>query len=266
MKLKRLPEDFQVEELTPVEAGEQGRFTLLPAGQAGLGTLEAVEAICRRWNLSGRQVSYGGLKDRHAVTIQYLTILDGPERSLHESSFDLEPLGPARPPLRPAALPRQPVPDRPPRPDRRGRRPRPSPRSRASRGRPAELLRRPAVRLGRVLRRVHRPGLAEGRPRAGPAAGAGRAQPVRPLGRRRPQKAILRDCWGRWAEAKARLERSSARSIVTYLVDHPDRLPRAPSPGSSESCARSTSRRSRATSGTWCSRAGSSGTPGPSSA
>ena len=35
------------------------------------------------------------------------------------------------------------------------------------------------------------------------------------------QKAILRKCWGRWGEAKATLERSSTRSIVTYLVDHP---------------------------------------------
>ncbi len=35
------------------------------------------------------------------------------------------------------------------------------------------------------------------------------------------QKAILRDCWGRWADAKAQLERSSTRSIVTYLADHP---------------------------------------------
>ena len=35
------------------------------------------------------------------------------------------------------------------------------------------------------------------------------------------EKAILRDCWGRWTEAKSRLDRSSARSIVTYLVDHP---------------------------------------------
>ena len=31
----------------------------------------------------------------------------------------------------------------------------------------------------------------------------------------------MRDYWGQWAEAKARLERSSTRSIVTYLVDHP---------------------------------------------
>src|SRR5262249_13168227 len=35
------------------------------------------------------------------------------------------------------------------------------------------------------------------------------------------EKAILRSHWGRWPEAKARLPRSSARSIVTYLVDHP---------------------------------------------
>ncbi|MBX6315941.1 MAG: tRNA pseudouridine(13) synthase TruD, partial [Isosphaeraceae bacterium] len=35
------------------------------------------------------------------------------------------------------------------------------------------------------------------------------------------EKATLRASWGHWAEAKARLERSHARSIVSYLVDHP---------------------------------------------
>ncbi len=35
------------------------------------------------------------------------------------------------------------------------------------------------------------------------------------------EKAILRECWGNWAEAKSRLDRSNARSLVTYLVDHP---------------------------------------------
>ena len=35
------------------------------------------------------------------------------------------------------------------------------------------------------------------------------------------EKAILRGHWGDWAEAKRLLPRSSARSIVTYLVDHP---------------------------------------------
>ena len=35
------------------------------------------------------------------------------------------------------------------------------------------------------------------------------------------EKAILREFWGNWPEAKARLERSHARSLVTYLADHP---------------------------------------------
>ena len=93
MKLKRQPDDFQVEELPLVTPGNQGRFVFYRLSKRGLGTLEAVEAICRRWNLAGRRVSYGGLKDRHARTVQYLTIIDGPERALHETSFDLEPLG-----------------------------------------------------------------------------------------------------------------------------------------------------------------------------
>ena len=35
------------------------------------------------------------------------------------------------------------------------------------------------------------------------------------------QKALIREFWGYWTELKGRLERSSGRSIVTYLVDHP---------------------------------------------
>ena len=93
MKLKRIVEDFQVEELPVVEPGDRGRFVLYRLTKRGMGTLEAVEAVCRRWNLAGNRVSYGGLKDRHALTTQYLTIVEGPERTLRESSFELVPLG-----------------------------------------------------------------------------------------------------------------------------------------------------------------------------
>jgi tRNA pseudouridine13 synthase len=95
MKLKSTPEDFRVEELTDVKLGDglPGRFTFYRLTKRGIGTIEAADAICRRWNLASRQLSFGGLKDRHAVTIQYLTILDGPQKTVREKSFDLEPLG-----------------------------------------------------------------------------------------------------------------------------------------------------------------------------
>jgi len=93
MKLKRQPEDFQVEELPTVSGGDHGRFGFYRLTKRGIGSLEAIEAIRRRWNLSGRQIGYGGLKDKHAVTVQYLTIFEGPDRGLREHSFDLEPIG-----------------------------------------------------------------------------------------------------------------------------------------------------------------------------
>jgi tRNA pseudouridine13 synthase len=35
------------------------------------------------------------------------------------------------------------------------------------------------------------------------------------------QKGLLRAHWGQWSDSKERLERSHRRSVVTYLVDHP---------------------------------------------
>ncbi len=81
MKLKCMPEDFRVEELPDVTPGERGPYTFYRLTKRSLGTLEAIEAICRRWNLAGSQVRYGGLKDRHALTIQYLTILRAARRA-----------------------------------------------------------------------------------------------------------------------------------------------------------------------------------------
>ena len=93
MKVKRQAEDFRVEELPIVSGGETGRYVLYRLSKTGIGTFEALEAIRRRWKLDTRQISYGGLKDKHAITIQYLTIAEGPGRTLRESSFALEPLG-----------------------------------------------------------------------------------------------------------------------------------------------------------------------------
>jgi tRNA pseudouridine13 synthase len=220
MKLKRLPEDFQVEELPAVQLAERGRFVLYRLTKRGLGTLEAVEAVRRRWNLGASQIAYGGLKDRHALTIQYLTILDGPSRVLEQENLKLEPLGRLTQPYGPRFF--------------RG-------------NRFAIVLRdlskeaaRKAATAAQAVARDGLPNYFDDQrfgsvgPRGEFIAGAwlrgdheralylALAEPTasdRPETRR--EKQILRETWGNWPEAKARLERSSARSIVTYLVDHP---------------------------------------------
>ena len=221
MKLKRLPEDFQVEELPTVAPSGEGRYTFYRLTKRGLGTLEALDTIQRRWNLSGRSVQYGGLKDRHARTIQYLTILQGPDRAIRQENLELEPLGRLPHPYGPAHF--------------RGNRfvvvIRDLSADAAARAdRAAGELPRDGLpnyfddqRFGSVgfsggfiaeawLRGDYERALflALAEPNPSDRAGA------------RQEKAILRECWKNWPEAKARLPRSHTRSIVTYLVDHPD--------------------------------------------
>jgi tRNA pseudouridine13 synthase len=93
MKLKQQPEDFQVEELTDVVPGDQGAFALYRMEKRGWATPDALQAIRRRWRLDLRRVSYGGLKDRHAHTVQYITIFHGPRRRLTHHAIHLEYLG-----------------------------------------------------------------------------------------------------------------------------------------------------------------------------
>jgi tRNA pseudouridine13 synthase len=101
MKIKCQPEDFRVEELPVVAPGNHGRYTFYRLTKRGIGTIEAIDSIRQRWNLAGRSVSYAGLKDRHAMTTQFLTIADGPCRPAKGANFELEPIGRLPHPYRP---------------------------------------------------------------------------------------------------------------------------------------------------------------------
>lgn len=87
-KVKSRPEDFEVEELTGFSPAN-GPFALYRLTKRGIGTLEAVQAVARRWKLPRQSISFGGLKDRHAVTHQWLTVHRGPRRDLKQESFSL---------------------------------------------------------------------------------------------------------------------------------------------------------------------------------
>jgi tRNA pseudouridine13 synthase len=93
MKLKQKPEDFRVEEITSATACPTGEFAFYRLDKTGWTTTDAVAAIRRRWRIDFRRVSYGGLKDRHAVTSQYLTIYRGPQRNLSHERIGLTYLG-----------------------------------------------------------------------------------------------------------------------------------------------------------------------------
>jgi tRNA pseudouridine13 synthase len=220
MKVKQAPEDFQVEEVTAARPESHGPFAFYQLRKRGLGTPEALQQICRAWDLAFDRLGYGGLKDRHAVTTQYLTIKGGPRRDLRQGLIHLRYLG-----QRPAPF---------------------SPRDIAANQFRITLRDWSEAEAAAVAAAV--PGLA----RDGVAnyfddqrfgsVGAGDQFIARRLialdyegalklalaepyafdrADQKEEKRILRDDWGRWDLAKANLPRGHARSIVTYLADHP---------------------------------------------
>lgn len=92
MHIKQSPEDFTVEELTDIVPTE-GLFALYRLDKRGWTTPDALQVVKRRWQLHPYRVSYGGLKDRHAHTIQYLTVMRGPQRQLNQQGIHVSYLG-----------------------------------------------------------------------------------------------------------------------------------------------------------------------------
>jgi tRNA pseudouridine13 synthase len=218
MKLKSRPDDFQVEELTP--------FAVYLLTKESLGTPEAVTAIERRWKLSRRQISYGGLKDKHAVTRQWVTIHRGPRRNLEQTHLSLIYQGQAPQPFTPHDIAAN--------------------RFRiVLRNLPAEQAQRISS-LSDVVARDGVPNYFDdqrfgslGQSHEFLAAPWCRGDYERTLWlaiaepnphdrpEDRAEKETLRSHWGRWTECKAALPRSPRRSIVTFLCDHPTDFRRA---------------------------------------
>jgi len=103
VKLRRLPEDFQVDEVTTVRP-DGGPFALYRLTKKSVGTPEAISAIVERWNIQRKRLSYGGLKDRHAVTTQHVTIHNGPRKDLQLKTLEMEYLGQTQQPFTPAEI------------------------------------------------------------------------------------------------------------------------------------------------------------------
>jgi tRNA pseudouridine13 synthase len=221
MKLKQLPDDFFVEEATAVVPAGKGPFALYRLEKRAWSTPDALAALRRRWRVEPRRISYGGLKDRHAWTIQYLTIFHGPARGLRHHDVTVTHLGWTDAPYTSQSI-------------------RCNRFRLALRDLSAESVEQARAALGRIA--------ADGVPnyfddqRFGSVAGEGGEFIARLLVRGRfedalrlaltapyefdrrqqkKEKALLRERWGDWQALKDQLARGHARSLVDYLRVHP---------------------------------------------
>jgi tRNA pseudouridine13 synthase len=219
LKLKRLPQDFLVEELTDFSAG-RGQFALYRLAKESLGTPEAIEAILRRWKLSRGDVSYGGLKDRHARTVQYVTIRGGPRRGLRQEHLELTYLGQAPRPFGPPdiAANRFEIVLRDLSPSA-ARQTQQSLQEVQRDGVPNYFDEQRFGSLGESGEFMARPWCEGNFERALWLALADPNPHDRPADRE--EKQILRQHWGDWVQCQSALPRSHRLNIVTFLTDRP---------------------------------------------
>jgi tRNA pseudouridine13 synthase len=87
------PESFTVEEIPAYAPSGEGTHLFLWIEKRNLTTFDAIARIARALGVAPRDVGYAGLKDRHALTRQQLSVPAGdPDRALEIATDDLRVL------------------------------------------------------------------------------------------------------------------------------------------------------------------------------
>ena len=73
-RLRVQPEDFQVEELLASSTLRDGEFIWMQVRKRNLNTRWVALGLARHFGVAGRDVSWAGLKDRRAVTMQWFSV------------------------------------------------------------------------------------------------------------------------------------------------------------------------------------------------
>src|SRR5438093_12101380 len=73
-KIKAIPEDFEVEEIPAYEPSGQGDFIYLWIEKRDMGAEYFERQIAKRLDIPVGEIGTAGLKDRHAVTRQMVSV------------------------------------------------------------------------------------------------------------------------------------------------------------------------------------------------
>jgi len=104
MKIKVKPEDFVVKEKTSLVLRESGDFGVYSLTKTGWNTIDLLRELARRCNVPSGAIAYGGRKDRHGITTQYITVGGKRLADLNEKDYSLFFLGYSDTPMEPAAI------------------------------------------------------------------------------------------------------------------------------------------------------------------
>jgi tRNA pseudouridine13 synthase len=91
--IKARPEDFVVEELADLPLSPKGDHRVYRLQKRGWNTDDLLKLLARTLGVSPAAVAYGGRKDKHGLTTQFITIRDSRDFSRSGENFSLETRG-----------------------------------------------------------------------------------------------------------------------------------------------------------------------------
>ncbi|MCX7988631.1 MAG: tRNA pseudouridine(13) synthase TruD [Thermodesulfovibrio sp.] len=93
-KVKVKPEDFQVREVVSLPITDKGQYGVFKLKKIGWNTVDLIKRIAKKFSIKLDNISYGGKKDRHGLTEQFITIKNAPKRlHMQEKNFSLKLVG-----------------------------------------------------------------------------------------------------------------------------------------------------------------------------
>jgi len=85
---KQTPRDFVVEEIPLYEFSGEGEHLILFVRKKNLATTEMIGQIARYLGIKNKEIGYAGLKDKHAMTKQYISLHKKHEEALENFNFE----------------------------------------------------------------------------------------------------------------------------------------------------------------------------------
>jgi tRNA pseudouridine13 synthase len=92
VKVKATPADFMVREVSSLTPGRQrSEFAVFRLSKSSWDTFDLIDLLARRWGVQRRDISVGGMKDRHGDTEQLISVrgLGGDPAPLSDTNFSM---------------------------------------------------------------------------------------------------------------------------------------------------------------------------------
>jgi len=94
-KIKEKPEDFYVKEILDIPLRDKGEYAYYLLKKVNRNTIDVIRELSKRFKLPVKDITFAGLKDKNAITEQYLAVkgLKSPPEEVEGENYKLKLVG-----------------------------------------------------------------------------------------------------------------------------------------------------------------------------